>query len=60
MMHAWENRYMNKIVVVKTTGYYFWTDKCTQGDNERSQQETLSERYKLTDMVHNGVQFIPL
>jgi len=42
MMHAWENRYMNKTVVVKTTGY-FWTDKCKQCDNERSQQE-MSER----------------
>jgi len=48
MMHARENRYMNKIVVVKTTGYYFWTDKCKRGDNETSLRETLSERYTLT------------
>jgi hypothetical protein len=60
MMHVRENRYMNKIVVVKTTEYYFWTDKCKRGDNETSLRETLSERYTLTDKAQNGVQFRPL
>jgi hypothetical protein len=61
MMHVRENRYMSKIVVVKTTEYYFWIDKCKRGDNETSLlRETLSERYTLTDKVQNGVQFRPL
>jgi hypothetical protein len=34
--------------------------KCKQGDNETALRETMSERCKLTDMVHNGVQFRPL